>query len=60
MLRVFVDASVLFSAVYSPNGSAFDLIRFALQGKVIVILSHDVIDEVERNLGRKAPELVSV
>jgi putative PIN family toxin of toxin-antitoxin system len=54
-IRVFLDASVLFAAAYSDHGSARDLLRLAIAGRVEAIVSQDVLDEVERNLGRKAP-----
>ncbi|MGH2536540.1 MAG: PIN domain-containing protein [Candidatus Promineifilaceae bacterium] len=58
MSRLFLDSSVLFSAIYSSAGAARELLRLALRGEVHLILSHDVVTETRRNLGRKAPELV--
>ncbi len=60
MLRVFVDTSVFFAAVYSSTGAARDLIRLALRGKVKLLVSQDVLDEIERNLAKKAPQVVPV
>jgi len=60
MLRVFVDTSVLFTAVYSSTGAARDLIRLALRGKVKLLVSQDVLDEVERNLAKKVPQVIPV
>ena len=57
-LRVFVDSSVLFAAMYSASGMARDLIRLGLQGQVQLIVSPDVLEETIRNLTRKAPEKV--
>ena len=57
-IRVFFDASVLFAAGYSNAGYARDLIRLAVRGQLRVIVSQDVLDEVDRNMGRKAPERV--
>lgn len=56
MLRVFIDTSVLFAAVYSQSGYAHDLITLALNEKVTVILSKTILNEVERNLRKKAPQ----
>jgi putative PIN family toxin of toxin-antitoxin system len=58
MLRVFFDASVLFAAGYSTTGHARDLIRLAIQGRLQMVVSQDVLDEVSRNMQRKAPERV--
>lgn len=55
LIRVFVDTSVLFSALHSEQGYAYDLLRASLAGRVMLILSEDVLDEVERNLSRKQP-----
>lgn len=55
MLRVFIDASVLFAAVYSPRGSARDLLRLGLEGKITLVISPNILEEIERNLLRKAP-----
>ncbi len=55
MLRVFIDTSVLFSAIHSHSGYARDLIELALNNRVIAILSNAVLTEVERNIRKKAP-----
>ena len=60
MISVFLDASVLFAAVYSRTGFAHDLLRLILRGKVKAIVSDDVLEEVERNLSRKAPETLAI
>lgn len=56
MIRLFLDASVLFAAALSPTGASREILRLASQGRVRVVLSTVVIEEVRRNLGRKAPE----
>lgn len=53
-LRVFVDASMLFAASYSTTGSAKDLMRLAVQERVQIVLSSDVLEETRRNLHKKA------
>ena len=58
-VRVFVDASVLFAAAYSKTGYARDLLRLAIREQVVLVVSQDVLDEVERNLARKAPEALT-
>lgn len=56
MIRVFIDASVLFSACYSKRGYSRDLINLALQNKIILVVNEFVLEEVRRNLVKKAPE----
>lgn len=58
--RIFLDASVLFAAVYSSSGSARDLILLAVEGRIQVVISQDVLEEVQRNLSKKAPETIDV
>ena len=60
MLRLFFDSSALYAAVLSPSGAAYAILQHAARDKVQVVISQDVIAEVERNLERKAPELASV
>ena len=60
MLRLFFDSSALYAAILSSSGAAYELIQRAAKGEVHLIISQDVVSEVERNLERKAPELVSV
>ncbi len=54
-MRVFVDASVLFSAIFSAHGHARDVLHLAGQGILTLIVSRDVLDETERNLQKKSP-----
>jgi len=60
MKRLFIDSSVLFSAIYSSRGHARDLLLMATRGEVGLILSELVIEEVRRNLTDIAPESVEV
>jgi putative PIN family toxin of toxin-antitoxin system len=58
MIRVFVDANVLFAASYSSHGSSRDLILAAIEDKVQIVVSKYVLTEAERNLARKAPRAI--
>ncbi|MCC7353326.1 MAG: PIN domain-containing protein [Anaerolineae bacterium] len=60
MIRAFIDASVLFAASYSKTGASREIIRYALQGKAILIISEFVLDEAERNLSLKHPATLPV
>jgi predicted nucleic acid-binding protein len=54
MIRVFLDASVLFAASFSKTGASRRLFREALRGGIRIVYSHHVLEETERNLARKA------
>jgi putative PIN family toxin of toxin-antitoxin system len=56
MSKVFLDTSVLFSAIYSQQGAARELLRLAIREKVALYISPLVLEETERNIGKKAPE----
>ncbi len=56
MMRVFVDASVLFPACYSASGASRELVRLAIQSQVKLIISDVVQEEARRNLNAKAPQ----
>ena len=62
MMRFFLDASVFFSAVYSAQGHARDLITLAAaeQPSVRLVVSPDVLDETRRNLAYAVPEKLPV
>lgn len=55
-LRVFLDASVLFSAAYSAKGAARELLLLGHQRKVALIVSELVLEETRRNLHGFAPD----
>ncbi|MFH1906996.1 MAG: putative toxin-antitoxin system toxin component, PIN family [Chloroflexota bacterium] len=56
MLRVFVDSSVLFAAIYSSTGHSADLLQMGVSGKITIVISDDVIEETRRNLEISKPE----
>ncbi len=56
MIRVFLDASVLFAAAYSKTGASREIIRQAIRNRVRVVVSPLVFEEAKRNLEAKAPE----
>ena len=58
MLRIFLDASVLFSAAYSSTGSSRALIREAIRGNLTLVVSPEVLEETKRNLEKKAPHVL--
>lgn len=58
--RIFLDASALFAAAYSPTGAAREILRLGMEGAVHLFTNQIAIEEAERNLTRKAPEGVAI
>ena len=54
-LLVFLDAHVLFTAAYSPDGLSALLIELGAAGRVTLLTSPLAIVEAERNLEAKRP-----
>ena len=54
-LRVFLDANVLFTAAYSPDGLSALLVELGAAGRVTLLASPLAIVEAERNLEAKRP-----
>lgn len=50
MVKVFLDASVLFSAVYSGAGASRAIAEQGRRGRLIIITTETVVEEVIRNL----------
>ena len=59
MIRVFLDTSALYAAVYSQTGAAREIIRLAIRGEICLVVSQLVLEEARRNLQAKAPEAAS-
>ncbi|MBX3069367.1 MAG: PIN domain-containing protein [Thermomicrobiales bacterium] len=57
---VFVDSSVLFSALLSNRGTARDMINSAIEGRLSLCLSDFAINEVRKNLDLKAPGVIPI
>jgi len=54
--RVFLDTNVLVSALYSPGGPPAEILRRHIDGRIIAVVSRQVVDELIRAVGRKLPE----
>ena len=54
-LRVFLDANILFTAAYSPDGLSVLLVEVGAAGRVTLLTSPLAIVEAERNLEAKRP-----
>ena len=55
-LRVFLDASAMFAAVWSREGGARMILKLGEAGAVRLLVSSQVLGEVEGALRRKAPQ----
>lgn len=52
---LFLDASALFAAIFSETGGARMLLKLGEGGLIDLVVSHQVLAEVEGALRRKAP-----
>jgi len=57
--RIFIDSSVLFSAIYSISGHSNDLLMMGAIGEVLAVISDFVIIETRRNISELKPEKLS-
>lgn len=55
-IRLFLDASVLFSASASRTGASREILRYAWRNRVFLVVSSMVLEEAARNLAAKRPE----
>jgi uncharacterized protein len=56
MIRVFVDANVLFAAALSLTGASHEILREGIRGSISLVVSDYILREAERNLDKKQPE----
>lgn len=56
--RLFFDTSVLIAALISKEGAAAELVRLAEAGLIQMVVSEEVIIEIDRVLSSKFPELI--
>ena len=54
--RIFIDSSVLFSAVYSTSGHSSDLLVMGAEADILAVISDFVIIETRRNIRELKPE----
>ena len=53
--RIFFDTSAYIAALLSPEGAAGELIRLAEGGAISMVVSEEVIIEIDRVLSKKFP-----
>jgi len=54
--RVFLDSNVIFSGIYSSRGAPPVILERFIEGRLMVIVSQQVMDEVIRTIKEKLPE----
>ena len=57
-IDVFLDNSALIAGIVSAQGAARALLLLGEDGKIFLVVSEQVIAEVERNIARKAPNAI--
>ncbi|MEK7098630.1 MAG: PIN domain-containing protein [Patescibacteria group bacterium] len=55
--RVFLDTSVILAGLNSPHGAAGTVLAYCSIGRIFPLISEQVIEEAERNIGKKFPRL---
>jgi putative PIN family toxin of toxin-antitoxin system len=53
---VFLDSNVIFSAIYSSKGAPAVILERFIEGRLMVVVSQHVLDEVIRTIKEKLPE----
>jgi predicted nucleic acid-binding protein len=53
--RIFLDSSVLFSAIYSSSGHSNDLLIMGALGEILPVISDFVVIETRRNIHELKP-----
>lgn len=56
--KIFLDSSVIIAGLISETGGSAEVLRIIDQGKVLAFVSYLVLQEVEKNLGKKLPKLL--
>ena len=56
MIRLFLDANVLFTAAHNPSGKAALIIDLGVQGNWEIVSSSYAIEEARRNISIKFPD----
>ncbi len=54
--RVFLDSNVIFSGLYSPKGAPGIILEHFIKGKISMVISQQVLEEVIRTIKEKLPE----
>ncbi|MDD4984944.1 MAG: putative toxin-antitoxin system toxin component, PIN family [Dehalococcoidales bacterium] len=55
-LRVFLDTNVIFSGLYSSQGAPGAILKYFVEGRISIVVSQQVLEEVIRTIKEKLPE----
>jgi len=55
-LRVFLDSNVIFSGLHSSEGPSGVILEHFINGKLTVVISQQVLEEVVRTIKEKVPD----
>lgn len=55
---IFLDTSALFAGIWSPTGGARVLLKLGEAGVIRLLVSSQVLNEIDNVLHRKSPELL--
>jgi len=58
--RVFLDSNVLFSGIHSSAGAPATILEQFIEGRLAVVISQQVLEEVIRTIKGKLPEALPV
>ena len=58
--RIFLDANVIFSGLYSPSGPCAEILRAHISGDLQAVVCLQVLEEVIRTLQRKQNRLLGL
>ena len=54
-LRVFLDSNVIFSGLYSSQKAPGKILEYFIQGRICVVISRQVLEEIVRVMKEKLP-----
>lgn len=56
--RPFLDTNVIVSGLYTPNGHAAAILDQHVQGRLVIVISRQVLEELSKTLTTKRPDLI--
>jgi putative PIN family toxin of toxin-antitoxin system len=54
--RIFLDTNVIFSGLYSSQGAPGAILKYFVEGRISIVVSQQVLEEVIRTIKAKLPE----
>jgi len=56
--KIMLDANIIISAIYNPNGTAFQAFQKTSETPYALVLCDQIIDEIRRIFNRKFPQKI--